>query len=202
MTPCGYVCFLGMCCLPSWECTCTHKTHAACSSEMLITAYQSTWYDNRISKFKFSVMKNKSRQSFERCLVCRKKKIFYYYCSGMATKCFQYRLTKFKLILSPYHGIFSSYGEKKLHSYLQYWAGWCSSNAPELYWEDAWLEFQSHQPTTPTFFMDSPSPTKKTQIHIMKSFLTYQMMDSIYQITSTKCNAATRTHGNGRDLIL
>jgi hypothetical protein len=36
--------------------------------------------------------------------------------------------------------------------------------------------------------MDSPFPTKKTQIHIMKSFLTYQMMDSIHQITSTKCN--------------
>ena len=57
-----------------------------------------------------------------------------------------------------------------------------------MYWADAWLELQSHQPTTPTFFMDTPSPTKKTQIHIMKNFLTYQMMDSMYQITSTKCN--------------
>jgi len=36
--------------------------------------------------------------------------------------------------------------------------------------------------------MDSLSPTKKTQIHVMKSFPAYQMMDSIYQITSTKCN--------------
>ena len=31
-------------------------------------------------------------------------------------------------------------------------------------------------------------PQRKLQIHIMKSFPTCQMMDSIYQITSTNCN--------------
>jgi hypothetical protein len=83
--------------------------------------------------------------------------------------------------------IFLCYGEKKLNSYLQYWASWWSSNAPELYWEGAQLEF-----VTPAIhaniFHGQPKSHKENSDPHHEYFSDYQMMDSIHQITVTKCS--------------